>query len=172
MNHARYRGATCTPEMRFWGRVDKNGPNGCWIWTGYRQRFGHGWLGKQGLAHRYSWELLNGPLPAGKCLLHRCDNPPCVNPEHLFLGDRAINNADKVAKGRHAWGEKNKHAILNAEQVLEILRRKPERSGIHGYTKSVAAEYGVSEGAVSAIWAGRSWRNLTDQHLGDKERSE
>ena len=95
----------------FWGRVNKAAAGGCWVWTGYRQKFGHGAMGyrdpvrggrsvKTILAHRYSWELVNGPVPEGLCVLHRCDNPPCVNPEHLFLGTRSDNGKDMWRKGR------------------------------------------------------------------------
>jgi hypothetical protein len=96
-------------DGRFWEKVNKDGPGGCWLWTGYTQRFGHGTMGrgdgkggvKTILAHRYSWEIANGPIPAGMCLLHKCDVPACVNPEHLFIGDRIINAKDKMAKGRY-----------------------------------------------------------------------
>lgn len=86
---------------RFWKRVDKSGPNGCWQWLGYRQKFGHGWLGSRyGLAHRYAWKFLVGPLADAECLLHHCDNPPCVNPSHLYIGTRADNARDKMMRGR------------------------------------------------------------------------
>ena len=163
-NHCRYSKA-CTHEARFWARVNKNGPNGCWVWMGYCQRFGHGWLGSErGLAHRFAWELLNGPLPDDKCLLHRCDNPPCVNPEHLFLGDRAANLADSVAKNRHAWGERSQHAKLTAEQVLDIRRsfRKDGNSRQSpSNAKELAEKYGVKVLTINAIIAGRSWQRLS-----------
>lgn len=91
------------PEVagRFWSKVDK-GP-GCWTWTGATQNYGYGAVTIHGLtrrAHRVSWELAHGPIPDGLHVCHRCDNPPCVNPDHLFLGTAQDNVDDKDAKGR------------------------------------------------------------------------
>lgn len=89
---------------RFWPRVDKSGD--CWLWTGARMKNGYGvvWLaepiGRMGLVHRVAWELTNGPIPDGLFACHRCDNPPCCNPDHLFLGTVRDNALDMVAKGR------------------------------------------------------------------------
>jgi len=149
--------------QKFWQKVDKNGPNGCWVWTGYRQRFGHGWLGRRGLAHRHAWELLKGPLPADKCLLHKCDNPPCVNPAHLYLGDRADNARDSVSKDRHARGERNRRNKLTEAQVIEIkqkFRKEGTHQGARSNAKELAAEYGVGDGAITAIVYGRYWKHV------------
>jgi len=91
---------------RFWPNVEKR-PSGCWFWTGARKHTGYGqiWVVNSAkTAHRISWILHNGPIPTGLCVLHKCDNPPCVNPDHLFLGTRADNNLDCVAKGRNVIG--------------------------------------------------------------------
>jgi hypothetical protein len=91
----------------FWKSVDKSGP--CWIWTGHRNNRGYGTLGKN-YAHRYSYEKCCGPIPRGLCVLHRCDNPPCVRPDHLFLGTRKDNALDMSAK-RRGSGQRKTHCI-------------------------------------------------------------
>lgn len=95
---------------RFWPRVNRDGPvpshrpdlGPCWIWTGGVGSHGYGALAKSALAHRFSWELHNGPIPSETpCVLHHCDTRRCVRPDHLFLGTRADNTADMISKGRH-----------------------------------------------------------------------
>lgn len=89
---------------RFWEKVRKS--DGCWEWTGSRNAAGYGKLSEGAAgsprlrAHRVSWELANGPVPAGLWVLHRCDNPPCVRPDHLWLGTRLDNMQDCARKGR------------------------------------------------------------------------
>jgi hypothetical protein len=96
-----------TIDERFWMKVQKS--NGCWEWTAYRDPDGYGrfgWARKRRseniLAHRVSWELHYGPIPEGLWICHHCDNPSCVRPDHLFLGDRSMNMKDCAAKGRLA----------------------------------------------------------------------
>ena len=81
----------------------------CWNWTGWTSSAGYGMIGnnyKDRGAHRYSWELSNGPISKGLCVLHKCDNPACINPDHLFLGTKGDNNRDRVKKGRDANSNK------------------------------------------------------------------
>lgn len=89
--------ATPIPAARIWDHIDKSaGPNGCWEWIGHRNRDGYG----QGLAHRRAWKSVNGPIPEGMMVLHRCDNRPCCNPRHLYLGTAQDNIFDAMARGR------------------------------------------------------------------------
>lgn len=90
-----------TPQGRFWRQVERKGPEDCWEWQGYVNRDGYGEC-SLGLSHKVSWEWANGSSDA-LCVLHKCDNPPCVNPAHLFLGSAAQNTADMIAKGRGWW---------------------------------------------------------------------
>lgn len=123
---------------RFWSKVDRSGgPDACWLWTANRNRNGYGTL-KVGsrrdatrrtmLAHRKAWELMRGQIPPGSCVLHRCDNPPCCNPAHLFLGTQADNLADMHAKGRGRGpvGRRNSRARFNemSVRVIRFLRAK------------------------------------------------
>ena len=132
----------------------------CWIWLGSLDNHGYGRMnvgGKPTMTHRVSWEVHKGPIPPGANVLHRCDNPRCVRPRHLFLGDHAANMADKMAKGRHRYGnvsgEEHGMAKLTAEQVLAI--RADQRS-----LREVAAEYGLSRTHVWEIRTGRAWTHL------------
>ena len=99
-------------EALFWGHMEKTAA--CWFWTGATVKDGYGTIrvgGRQAIArgaHRVSWELHNGPIPSGQLVLHTCDTPACVNPNHLFLGTHQDNADDKIAKGRDrsGWNER------------------------------------------------------------------
>ncbi len=96
-----YKRKLLSPDTRFWPKVIKT--NGCWEWIGARCLTGHGkfWYNKRlGEAHRFSYEIHVGSIPKGMVICHKCDNPPCVNPEHLFLGTMKDNSQDMMAKGR------------------------------------------------------------------------
>jgi hypothetical protein len=100
-----------TLPARFWKKVKKT--DSCWLWTAVLAGFGYGRIYSKGsmrLAHRVSWELHNGAIPPGMCVLHHCDNPACVNPEHLFLGTYKDNDDDAIAKGRVIPSERAWHA--------------------------------------------------------------
>ena len=104
-NTARSAVVAAGAEARFWGGVDRCGPDECWPWPDSFSPRCHGqtnWRGKRPLAHRVAWELTHGPIPEGLWVLHRCDVPACCNPAHLFLGTHADNMRDMVAKRRHA----------------------------------------------------------------------
>jgi hypothetical protein len=100
-------------------------------------------------AHRISWELEHGPIPKGKCVLHHCDNPPCVRPSHLFLGTKADNNEDMRKKGR-------KYSKLKAHWIKEI--RVMLAAGMS--MQKIADLYGVSQGLISHVKHGRAWTHI------------
>jgi hypothetical protein len=114
---------------RFYSKIDKpEDPNSCWAWTGSRNSEGYGNFYVDGRivgAHRYSFQYHKGEIPEGMCVCHTCDNPSCVNPAHFFLGTKADNNRDKVAKGRHTWGNKT-HCIRNHPLSGENLYVNPK----------------------------------------------
>lgn len=130
-------------SQRFWEKVKKS--EGCWEWTGYCSKVGHGQfqtLEKVDYAHRYSWVLHNGEIPDGLCVLHKCDNPSCVNPEHLFLGTQQDNIIDMYKK------ERSGRTKMNKEQV-EMIRSEYSP---HKNTQSMLAEkYGVEVYVIGRI---------------------
>lgn len=143
---------------RFWAKVERRGPEDCWPWQAFRNPLGYGMVrfdGRSMLAHRVSWMLTHGD-PGALCVLHRCDNPPCVNPEHLWLGTRADNTADMCAKqrDRHPAGEAHGRAQLTRATVDQI--RAAFRSGKRQV--DIATELGIPKGRVYQIVRGRQWR--------------
>ena len=112
----------------FWSRVSRT--ESCWLWTGPVDRKGYGLHGGRGLAHRISWEMANGrAVPEGLFVLHHCDNPPCVNPAHLYDGTHQDNVNDMVARGRNHIPPRKTHCVhgheLNAANLI-LQKRKPE----------------------------------------------
>lgn len=136
---------------------------GCWNFLGRKSASGYGSLvdvrsgfRKEALAHRVSWEMHNGSIPAGLHVLHHCDNRICVNPGHLFLGTNADNVRDRTAKGRSARhaGEDNGRAKLTAVQVEDIRKRAPEVG-----RAALATEYGITRSHISTIANYRAWNS-------------
>lgn len=145
---------------RFWERVTRNGPDDCWEWQGYRNRSGHGRINAEGYrttAHRIAYILTYGDIPDGLVVCHRCDNPPCCNPSHLFLGTLASNNADRVAKGRGAQGSKQACAKLTEELVREI-RATYECGNVT--LVELAIRYGVTANTIGTIVRRKTWKHL------------
>lgn len=154
----------------FWSRVAMIPGHACWEWIGsIAQGSGYGRipLGTRqhwAYAHRVSWQLHRGPIPGEMCVLHRCDNRTCVNPDHLFLGTRTDNAADRDAKGRTCRGEDRPHRLTRI-QVDEIRRRYKRGNGF-----ALAAEFGVARATISNIVTGHSWRQTTETDLHGIER--
>lgn len=151
---------TRTVAQRFWQRVLKM-DNGCWEWQGARDRRGYGRFGiehgRTMLAHRHALEQSGVFVPDNALVLHRCDNPPCVNPAHLFLGTHQDNSDDAAAKGRIPRGEQSANAKLRWWQVrtIRFLLRDGTTEPL------IARSFGVSRGTVNAIRRGKAWAWLT-----------
>ena len=151
----------CSPEERFWYYTQQG--EGCWMWTGSvgSGRYGVVDLGSpegkrhSTAAHRFSWELHFGPIPDGVLVCHHCDNPPCVNPAHLFLGTIQENMDDRNNKMRHAHNERHGRAKLTLDQVQNI--RLAFSTGVS--KRSLSKQYGVVHSAIRSIIAGRTWKH-------------
>lgn len=148
-----------TLEERFWSHVDKSNADGCWLWTAATHTYGYGRLFANGVvteAHRVSYELNVGPIPDGMHVCHRCDNPPCVRPEHLFLGTNTENRRDSVRKNRHAHGVKQGGTKLTDEIACTI--RKRFASG-ETNKSALAREYGVTSSCIHDVLTSKTWKH-------------
>ena len=162
-------------EQRFWNKVNKDGPtmshmdSCCWIWIGrqLKTKFNYGYFDVfvstnksiSVYAHRISWELANNqPVPKKLYVLHKCDNPPCVNPAHLFLGTYKDNSDDMIAKGRdnHVKGENHGCAKLTWLQVDKIRDRYASSDITQ---KQLSKEYNVSEATIRRIIVKKIWKS-------------
>ena len=149
---------------RFWEKVDKKGPDDCWEWIGARSSKGYGTLGGPNgttlSSHRVAYELTFGPIPLGKQILHECDNPPCCNPSHLFLGTNRENRLDCVRKGRanscndHTKG--SHHGFLSAEQIPEL--RALHASGVS--LVEIGKRFGVHSTTIWGALHGKTFRHV------------
>lgn len=144
---------------RFWNKVDKSGE--CWIWTAARNERGYGLFhiraGQRFYAHRFSYSLRFGTL-GDLCVLHRCDNPRCVRPDHLFLGTRGDNMRDMTAKGRRLRGARNGASKLTEDAVAAIRARLAHAP--RGEAARVAREYGVAPSVICRVRSGKIWRHV------------
>lgn len=134
-------------------------PSGCMEWQAHRDRKGYGILRRDNTdlrAHRVAYEMAHGPIPEGAMVLHRCDNPPCCNPDHLYAGSHGDNMVDRGAKGRQAKGEASGTAKLTVEDVKEI---RAARGIVSQYR--LAAAFGVTQATISKIQLGRWWKHVT-----------
>lgn len=152
---------------KFWARVVKT--DDCWRW-GAVAGYGYFKAGKlREYAHRFSWKVHHGSIPAGMCVLHRCDNPPCVNPRHLFIGTKRDNILDRNTKGRgdacyrktalSLRGEKSRFAVLNEEKVREI-RSYDGPLGINARIRMFAKKFGVAYSTVSFVHYRYTWKHI------------
>ncbi len=178
-----------TVSERLWEKVNRNGPipphqphlGPCWLWMAYLDVKGYGRLSvatypngvykaKLAYSHILVWEEVKGAVPTGLCVLHKCDNPACVRPDHLFLGTRKDNNKDRHAKGRYDTcpkGEDNYKHKLTSDQVLEIRRicqpAKPGNTHMgapkNSYT-DLARWYGVNYGTIRLIVLRKNWKHI------------
>jgi hypothetical protein len=165
-----YKGEIIIPlEERLLRLSDRSGgDNACWIWTGAKRGYqGYGTLkihGKQCVASRVSYEFYCGPIPDGMFICHRCDNPSCINPKHLFLGTPANNIADCTKKNRHNYtprlnlpkGEKHPGSKLTAQQVLEI--RQLHNQGM-SYGR-LAQMFPASKTSIAEICRRETWQHI------------
>jgi len=163
-------------EARFWSKVDRSGgPESCWPWVCGKDTKGYGCcrIGprKQTCAHRVSWQISRGDIPPGLLVCHRCDNPPCCNPAHLFLGTNTDNMRDCSAKGRIPKGDSHHtrtrpelvprgstHSSAKLTEADVVCIRKMLASGRTHY--DIAAAFGVSRSAVSNIAVGKVWKHV------------
>lgn len=153
---------------RFWGKADKR-EDGCWEWQSAKMPKGYGiftvllegkYVGV--LAHRMAWLITYSDVPTELYVCHKCDNPKCVRPEHLFLGTHADNLGDQKAKGRSRFGSKHHGAKVTEEDVKDMFALR-EQGLTH---KQIAEKYNMSRPNVTVILNGRTWQNV--DHGKDK----
>jgi len=152
------------PLRRFWGKVNKT--KDCWVWQGYRRPTGYGmvwWRGRMAATHRVAWEITHGDVPAELCVLHHCDNPPCVRPDHLYVGTQQENMQDMNARCRARHPAGASHWMMReggpklSRADAELIRAWYLADNKRGQKAHLARVFGVSPGMVSAIIAGQRW---------------
>ena len=172
------RWASTSGTVRFWSKVDRSaGTDECWPWTACLHNKGYGMMKVNNpetgfgphihkKAHRLAWMFANGPIPEGLHILHKCYNPPCCNPRHLYAGTNRQNVQDRIDRGKTTGcpGEANHSAKLSEGEVREIARRYSELprspSGRHMGRQELADEFGISGTLVRRIALGKAWSHL------------
>lgn len=147
-----------TFQQRFDGYIGVKKANQCWNWTGSCNKKGYGKIkinGRSIIAHRFSWEVHFGNIPDGLFVCHECDNPKCVNPNHLFLGDHQTNMDDMVAKNRQARGESVGSHKLTTNQVKEIKQLRNKLTQVE-----IGKLFNVGHSIVSAIHNNKTWKHI------------
>lgn len=157
-NNIRYGATMEQIQYELLGRIVVDA-RGCFNWKGWKCKKGYGTVvvnGKMKKAHRVSYAVFRREIPDGLFVCHKCDNPSCINPAHLFLGTQLDNMRDCKAKGRNPFGETVARHRLTEEQVKDIRRR----DWLGETHSSIAKLYGVGRPHVSGICSGRYWRHL------------
>jgi hypothetical protein len=146
---------------RFWSKVTRAKPSECWEWNSAKDEKGYGlfWLeGQSRRAHPLAYMDKNGDIPEGMQVLHSCDNPPCCNPRHLFLGTNDDNVGDKVRKGRQARnaGERCGTSKLTERDVKEIRRLRGEGQTL----REIGKQFNVTLQLVHLIYTRKAWAHV------------
>ena len=156
-------------RARFHARVQEGAEDECWPWAGARTKSGYGVMSGERRGdnplrtHRVAFELHFGPVPDGLHVLHRCDNPPCCNPLHLYAGSNAQNVIDKVERGRQSRvslpGSANPNSNLN-ERVVREIKHLLRADGSRGMSRAICTRYQISRSLLSAIRTGKVWQSV------------
>lgn len=163
-DRTRYCSILCGELARTWTRIDTSGgPDACWEWQGARHRQGYGKVrrhGRDSFAHRLAYADTYGPIPADKQVNHKCNNPPCCNPRHLYAGTSSDNAGDAIRRGTKHYtflpGEAHCNAKLTEQDIKAILL-------FHGVLSSykVSQKFPVSASNIRRIWARQQWKHVT-----------
>lgn len=164
INACRRWGVPLDPIARFWSHVDITDFLDCWLWTGCTRSMKRGfinWHGRREYSHRVAYLLTYGEIPEGMCVCHKCDNPQCVNPNHLFLGTKADNTHDMLRKGRQGGnsvckGEAHHNSKLTDSDVKEI--RRLAKCGVRH--TDIGRQFGVTKQNVAWIVTRKGWKHI------------